>query len=125
MRLSDPLNQYRIVHLPDGTLAVAILDFGVDFYNQVICDGHCGGGPEIYCADHDYAPDPARRMGDLTLWRMEDDQLSPFFFAYMCGWAYQPNWIPEGIETGSLVAGDEFPVGQYFFRGSSRYVYLG
>jgi len=119
MRQPDLLNQYRIIHLPDGHLALMNIDFGHDIYAETVCY-MCGGGPPITCAENEYAPDPARGKGDLTLWRLEGGQLTSFFFAQLCGWGYQANLFPDGEGGQTLLAGDEFATSSSQEDGSSE-----
>lgn len=112
MRQPDAFNQYRVIHLPDGHLALMNVDFGHDIYAEALCS-MCGGGPSLTCADDNYAPDTTSGMGDLTLWRLEGGQLTSFFFSELCGWGYQTNLFPDGEGGRSLLAGDEFILDVY------------
>ncbi len=116
LRLPDTVNEYRVVSLPDGSQALMNVDFGHDLYSDVICQDLCGGGPPYICADDAYAPNPARGIGDITLWRLEDGQLATFFFASLCGWGYDTDLFPDGEQGSTLLAGNTLFTSDDFFE---------
>jgi hypothetical protein len=114
LRPPDAFNIYRIIRLPDNTLALANLDLGSDVYGGAFCEGYyCIDGPENFCpSDHLVS---GVGMGDLTLWHIQGERLTQRFFAYICDWYELDDMIPEasGQVVDRFVAGKSYKVGEW------------
>jgi|GEM_PF-2394363 len=109
LRTPDEFMQYRVITLPDGTSALAILDVGTDQLTALEC-GSCGGGPELICVDADPANFPDTMLGDLTIWGLDEEQFTPLLFTEMCAWGTPAELLPggDGAVVEQFLAGDEF-----------------
>ncbi len=93
-------NQYWLTDLPDGSHALVNVDFGSEYYDGYTMDI----GPsfvEVGCVMGSSAPG---WPGDVTLWRLEAQELRQFFYALRCEYATPESLFPGGEGSVELVA---------------------